>query len=255
MTEDITRVNEVYGTFSERFPVLYDQPGRIAKAKKIVAVIADFSDKPLSGLRVLDIGGSAGVMTDLFAETFAHVTEIDIDNVAVERGRAACQAENVNWVCGDATDMPFADRSFDCLICNHVYEHVDDQQALMSEIARVLRPGGLCYFSAGSRFVLIEGHYFLPFLSWLPHRAADIYMKLAGRQGRYDVKLLSYRNLKKLLRGFKVHDYTIPILKEPQRFAADDLVRQSGMAFRVPAFIYRIFYPLLPIWIWVLTKK
>jgi SAM-dependent methyltransferase len=151
--------------------------------------------------------------------------------------------------------MPFADASFDCLICNHGYEHVDDQAALMAEIRRVLNDDGFCYFSAGSRFVLIEGHYFLPFLSWLPHRLSDLYMKLAGRQGRYDVKLLSHRNLKKLLCGFEVHDYTIPILKQPSRFAADDLLEHSRLAFRIPAWFYRLFYPLLPIWIWILTKK
>ena len=255
MTEEITRVNEVYGTFSERFPVLYNRDGRLAKARKIIAVMADFADRPLSELRVLDIGGSAGVMTGVFAEAFAQVSEIDIDHVAIENGREECQADNVDWICGDATKMPFADKSFDCLICNHVYEHIDDQQALMAEIKRVITDDGFCYFSAGSRFVLIEGHYFLPFLSWLPHWASDIYMKVLGRQGRYDVKLLSHRNLKKLLRGFDVHDYTLPILTEPERFEAHDLKQQNSLAFRIPRWIYRLAYPILPIWIWVLTKK
>jgi ubiquinone/menaquinone biosynthesis C-methylase UbiE len=214
MTEEITKVNEVYGTFSERFPVLYNRDGRLAKARKIIAVMADFAERPLDDLRVLDIGG-----------------------------------------CGDATRMPFPDKSFDCLICNHVYEHVDDQQALMAEIKRVLTDDGFCYFSAGSRFVLIEGHYFLPFLSWLPHWASDIYMKVFGRQGRYDVKLLSYRNLKKLLHDFDVHDYTLPILTEPERFEAHDLKQQNSLAFRIPHWFYRLAYPILPIWIWVLTKK
>jgi SAM-dependent methyltransferase len=255
MTADLTRVNEGYGTFSERFPILYDREGRTAKAKKIVAVMADFSAAPLSRLRVLDIGGSAGVMTEVFAANFAEVVELDIDHVAVRRGRDDCESANVSWLCGDATRLPFAAGSFDCIICNHVYEHLDAQEALAAEVSRILSPSGFCYFSAGSRFVLIEGHYKLPFLSWLPHRLADIYMRICGKQQRYDVRLLSFRRLKRLLHDFIIHDYTIPILTDPQRFAAGDLQDGNRLAFRVPAFFYRLSYQFLPIWIWILSKK
>ncbi|MDQ2657631.1 MAG: methyltransferase domain-containing protein [Bacteroidota bacterium] len=42
----------------------------------------------------------------------------------------------------DIHRMPFADESFDCVLCNHVLEHVTDDIAAMKEIARVLKPGG-----------------------------------------------------------------------------------------------------------------
>jgi SAM-dependent methyltransferase len=42
----------------------------------------------------------------------------------------------------DITAMPFGDDEFDGVICSHVLEHVDDDRAAMSELARVLRPGG-----------------------------------------------------------------------------------------------------------------
>jgi ubiquinone/menaquinone biosynthesis C-methylase UbiE len=227
----------------------------VQKALKIIAVMEDFAGGDLSQLNVLDVGGSAGVMTEVFADSFSEVIELDIDDVAVRNGRDNCASDNVRWLCGDGTHLPFADGSFDCVICNHVYEHVDDHRGLVAEIERVLKPDGFCYWSAGSRFVLVEGHYKLPFLSWLPHRLSDLYMKLAGRKGGYDVTLLSYRNLRKLLRPFKMHDYTIPILKEPLRFAADDLKDKNRLAFKIPTSIYRLCYPLLPIWIWILTKK
>ena len=67
--------------------------------------------------------------------------------------------------------------------------------------------------------MLVEGHYKLPFLSWLPHGLADVYMKLAGRKARYDVLLLSYRNLKKLVSSFQVVDYSIDIVKRPEHYA------------------------------------
>jgi SAM-dependent methyltransferase len=45
----------------------------------------------------------------------------------------------------DIMAIPFDDRSFDVVICNHVLEHVDDDRVAMREIFRVLRPGGFLY--------------------------------------------------------------------------------------------------------------
>lgn len=42
----------------------------------------------------------------------------------------------------DIRQMPFADNSYDVLLCNHVLEHIDDEQKALSEIHRVLKPGG-----------------------------------------------------------------------------------------------------------------
>jgi SAM-dependent methyltransferase len=43
----------------------------------------------------------------------------------------------------DATDIHFPDDSFDIIICNHVLEHIPDDRKAMSELARVLKPGGV----------------------------------------------------------------------------------------------------------------
>lgn len=42
----------------------------------------------------------------------------------------------------DLTRMPFPSRSFDCVFCSHVLEHVADDERAMAELHRVLRPGG-----------------------------------------------------------------------------------------------------------------
>ncbi|MGQ9688164.1 MAG: class I SAM-dependent methyltransferase [Desulfobaccales bacterium] len=49
---------------------------------------------------------------------------------------------------GDARTLPFADQSFDAVLCFQVLEHVDRPEAVIRELARVLKPGGLGLLSA-----------------------------------------------------------------------------------------------------------
>lgn len=46
----------------------------------------------------------------------------------------------------DICQLPFEDHSFDMILCNHVLEHIPDDQKAMQELFRVLRPGGLGIF-------------------------------------------------------------------------------------------------------------
>lgn len=48
---------------------------------------------------------------------------------------------------GDATRLPFADKSIDKIICSEVLEHIEDYQTVLAEIKRVLKPGGLLAIS------------------------------------------------------------------------------------------------------------
>jgi SAM-dependent methyltransferase len=58
----------------------------------------------------------------------------------------------------DATKMTFPDDSFDFIYSFSVFEHIDRPQAAMDEIARVLRPGGVCYLSL-HLFTSANGHH------------------------------------------------------------------------------------------------
>ena len=165
--------------------------------------------------RIGDLGSGTGIVKKTLEVEFDKPIfgfELALDPI-VERDR---------MVRADILRLPTADRAFDFLILNHVYEHVADHGRLFGEAYRVLAPGGQAFVSAGSRYALMEPHYRLPFLSWLPRGAANAYLRVSGRGARYDgIRFLGYRPLVSTMRrpGFAVRDIT--------RRAIDDLIAST----------------------------
>ena len=127
----------------------------------------------------------------------------------------------------------------------------------MEEIWRVLRRNGVCYLACPNRFSLLEPHYRLPFLSWLPRPMADRYVRMAGRGDAYLDNMPSYRRLRELARHFTLKDLTAVILKNPEIFLASDpgLLRRTQLISWLPAWFLKLLVPLFPVWILVLKKE
>jgi SAM-dependent methyltransferase len=64
--------------------------------------------------------------------------------------------------------IPFEDNSFDYVVNNQVFEHVEDIDHVLAEIYRVLKPGGLVLSLFPDKGVWREGHCGIPFLHWFP---------------------------------------------------------------------------------------
>jgi len=186
--------------------------GRIRKARVIAHLCAPY----LTGAaRAADLGAGTGIIRKtLEIECGNPIYGLEIDNeFVVERER---------MVRGDVLRMPFASESLDFAMLNHLYEHVPDAGQLFRETYRVLKPGGRAYVTAGSRLAIMEPHYRLPFLSWLPAGPAGSYLRATRRGESYDdIRFLTYRPLTRLMRdaGFIVHDVT--------ERAIDDLIQSA----------------------------
>jgi SAM-dependent methyltransferase len=147
------------------------------------------------------------------------------------------------------------DASVDIVVCAQVYEHTADAPALVREVWRVLRTGGVCFFSGPNRLAIVEEHYWLPFLSWLPQRLADRYMRLFKRGERYDIDPLFYWQIRHLWGGFVIFDYTVPMLRHPDRFGLSERLGRLRWLSRLPAWLFRLLMPLLPNYNWILVKS
>ncbi|MEM6785631.1 MAG: class I SAM-dependent methyltransferase [Bacteroidota bacterium] len=105
----------------------------------------------LTGRRVLDFGCGRGERSLTLLERNAVVDGIDISRVYIEEADAAAHAaghsaERFQFVVGDAHALPYADATFDIVVGDGILHHLDLDTAL-SEIHRVLKPGGRALFS------------------------------------------------------------------------------------------------------------
>jgi MPBQ/MSBQ methyltransferase len=117
--------------------------GGVAATK---ALVDQMDLKPAAEL--LDIGSGVGGPARFVANSAgANVTGIDLTqsyvDIATSLSKRTGLADKTRFVQGSALDMPFANVSFDAAVILHVGMNLPDKAKLMSEAARVLRPGGV----------------------------------------------------------------------------------------------------------------
>ena len=173
-----------------------DLPSRRLKGLKIERLLR--LAECLQPIRMLEIGTGSGGIAHYFAThptLQCVVTAVDVvDQRLIDEGYEFHLVQD--------TTLPFADSSFDVVLSNHVIEHVGERTAQLAhlrEIRRIMAPGGVSYLAVPNRWMLIEPHYRLIFLSWFPRRLRTPYLRLMRRGERYDCEPLSMPQLDALL--------------------------------------------------------
>jgi len=138
----------------------------------------DFAHFPLaSGDVVLDLGCGEGrhvISAYTTADVHAVGVDLSVDDLVTTREKFLPFAEAGNrrktfgLASASALELPFADDTFDKIICSEVLEHIPDYLGALREIERVLRPGGLFCASVPRRWPekicwwLCDGYYQVP---------------------------------------------------------------------------------------------
>jgi SAM-dependent methyltransferase len=185
------------GSAAARQPhAVLDLPSRRFKGLKIERLL-DLASRP-QPIRMLEVGTGSGGIAHYFG---THPTlRIEVDAVDVHDSRLVTEGYRYHEV--RDTQLPFADDSFDVVLTNHVIEHVGNenaQRAHLAELHRVLRPDGVGYLAVPNRWMLIEPHYRLAFLSWWPHAWRTPYLRAMRKGEVYDCEPLQMRQLENLL--------------------------------------------------------
>jgi len=101
--------------------------------------------------KCLEIGCGCGVgariISDNFAPSSIHALDIDVDMLrTAQKKRKSWKNVPLHLLAGDAQELPFADNSFDAVFNYGIIHHLENWQKGVTEIARVLRDGGMFFF-------------------------------------------------------------------------------------------------------------
>ena len=128
------------------------------KSYDISARLQRFSGKHLMpylpnrhDLTVIDLGCGTGFFTELLASTYQRVIGVDISANMLSYTKQH-RSDDIQLVAGDAVKLPFQDNSIDCIYSNLVIQWCNPLDNAITEIFRVLKPGGLFIFTT-----LIDG--------------------------------------------------------------------------------------------------
>lgn len=129
------------------------------RAYNHLVVDAFNSIRPLAGGAVLDIGASPHgyAMEQCFKLQVARYAGIGLDIEAPENVRVANSEGQLVFM--NAQDLAFEDHSFDLAMSMSTFEHIADVPKALSEIHRVLRPGGACLLSFEPLWTCAYGHH------------------------------------------------------------------------------------------------
>jgi demethylmenaquinone methyltransferase/2-methoxy-6-polyprenyl-1,4-benzoquinol methylase len=124
------RIAPVYDAMNRLMTAGLDQRWRRITVERVV--------RP--GDHVLDACCGTGDLAIAAAERGGRVTGLDFSERMLQRARA--KRASIEWVRGDMLALPFADASFDAVTVGFGVRNVDDLEAGVRELRRVLRPGG-----------------------------------------------------------------------------------------------------------------
>ncbi|MCI4678533.1 bifunctional 2-polyprenyl-6-hydroxyphenol methylase/3-demethylubiquinol 3-O-methyltransferase UbiG [Rhodoblastus acidophilus] len=103
------------------------------------------ADKPLKGLRIVDLGCGGGLLSESLAALGATVTGVDPseENIAAARRHAAFKGFEIDYRPATVEALASAGETYDIALAMEVLEHVADVKGFLASAAALVRPGGL----------------------------------------------------------------------------------------------------------------
>lgn len=142
----------------------------LVRFEAIKATVLRAIGQPARPLSVADIGCGAGTQSRLWAGHGHTVFGADINAalIGLARKRAEQAGLDIQFSVASATVLPWDVATMDVCIAPELLEHVADWQSCLSEMVRVLKPGGALYLSTSNKLCPKQEEFTLPLYSWYP---------------------------------------------------------------------------------------
>lgn len=249
MSREAERTTQL--AYSELQALTHDAERRRRKADKIVRILQHFlGDRGLEGKLAVDVGCSTGFTAEALSRAGCRTIGLDVDLPGIRHARQSF-GEQAGFLCADGSALPLDTGSVDIVVFNHIYEHVVDPDRVLEEIRRVLKEDGVAFFGFGNRLQVMEPHYRLPLLSWLPQSWAHRYVRRAGVADEYYERFRTRPTLKRMCAPLHLWDYTWTVMAAADEFAAEDVV-PAALGRLSPRFV-RAVAPVIPTYLWLGT--
>lgn len=156
----------------------------------------------LQGAKVADVGCGGGLLSEALARDGAQVTAIDLGEKVIEIAKLHLYESNlaVDYRVQSSTELAAAEpASFDAVCCMEMIEHLPDPEALVNDLAAMLKPGGRLFMSTLNRTPAAFGAAIL---------GAEYLMRLLPRGTHHYAQFLKPSELARLLRhaGLELED-------------------------------------------------
>ena len=148
MPDDVSGPNRFARDLFGPLPARYDRLAEVLSFGQNGRWRSAMVDRVLpAGGVILDVAsGTAGVALQLQARSGVQVVGVDLTEEMLREGRrrvaSAGLGDQIGLVAGRAEQLPFPDGHFDALTFTYLLRYVQDPQATLAELARVVRPGG-----------------------------------------------------------------------------------------------------------------
>jgi len=113
-----------------------------AKKAAVETVIAHLDEEGCR--RVLDVGTGEGNLAFMLGHAGFRVVGVDVDGERIRKAKGKADSEhvsNVSFLVGDISRIGASDQ-FDCAAARYVFHHLDDTEAVLGNLRRILKPGG-----------------------------------------------------------------------------------------------------------------
>lgn len=176
-----------------------DARKRKQRAKEAITCLRLTGHDAKLGL-LLGLGCGQGNLTRHFLKLGIAAVGVDVSRKLTKNAKK--NVPSGSFLLADGVKLPFRGEIFKTAILNDVLEHVPYHLAnpMLNEIKRTLEVGGKLYISVTNRYMILEGHTLIPFLTWLPRQCWDSFCRLVKKRHYQNYYPYTISRLEKLCR-------------------------------------------------------